>query len=133
MWNNEGLEEGRGKGSWVRHFIGNEPDKGEDARKSTVNVETRTVHFIRIIHLQSENSRKKEGWKCLEARAWRVLNTQLFGGLGGPLRVFKQENDLAVLLPIFFFSPPLPFPLLFPSPPSFLVGGIMVATNHNTD
>lgn len=91
-------------------------DKGEDARMSTMNVETRIVHSLWIIHLQGENSREEEGWKCLEASAWRVLNIQLFGGRGGPWRVSEQVNDsVSLLLPVLFFSPLLPFP--FSSPP----------------
>lgn len=55
MWNKEGPEEERGKGSRVRTSMENGLDKGEDARMSTMNVETRIVHSLWIIHLQGEN------------------------------------------------------------------------------
>ena len=60
----------------------------EGTRTSTVDLGTRTAHFIHIIHSQNDKSRKKESWKCLEARVWRVLNIQLFGGPGGATEGF---------------------------------------------
>lgn len=84
---------------------------------STMNEETRLVHFLWITHLQSENRREKEGWKRLEASAWRVLNIQLFGGPGGPWRVSEQVNDLVSCAAASFLSSP-PLPLHFTSLPS---------------
>ena len=106
-------------------------DKGEDARMSTINVETRIVHFLWIIHLQSENSREKEGWKCLEASAWRVLNIQLFGGLGEPRRVSGQVNDLVSCAAASSSLLSSPSPSLHLPALTFLVGGIVVTMDHN--